>query len=118
MPQPLENSSEMSPAEERAAASTHSAVDTCCDAWMRTHEAVLANGGHKLAAHMQANTAYCRAMPPLSGPQNIRDFIACVAHGMLINVFLHSSATKLLYAAQVAHNTLPKRSPGPRKQAK
>jgi hypothetical protein len=54
-------------------------------------------------------------MPPLLGAENIRDFIACVAHGMLIGVIENKDATKLLYAAQVAFSaqsrTEPKRIP-------
>jgi hypothetical protein len=41
-------------------------------------------------------------MPVLAGYENVRNFIACVAHGMLIGVFDESDGTKLLYAAQVA----------------
>ena len=54
-------------------------------------------------------------MPPLLGAENIRDFIACVAHGMLIGTIENKDATKLLYAAQVAYLALnrpnPKRTP-------
>ena len=53
--------------------------------------------------------AYREAMPPLSGAQNIRDFIACVAHGMLMDVFSSEEASKLLYAAQVAASAESKR---------
>jgi hypothetical protein len=42
-------------------------------------------------------------MPPLSGPENIRDFIACVAHAMLIGAILGPDGARLLYAAQVAY---------------
>jgi hypothetical protein len=44
-------------------------------------------------------------MPPLSGDENIRDFIACTAHGMLIDAISGTDAARLLYAAQVAHTT-------------
>lgn len=46
--------------------------------------------------------------PPLSGADNIRDFIACVAHGMLIAAIEGPAGARLLYAAQVAHCTLEK----------
>lgn len=50
----------------------------------------------------EARKAYRAAMPALCGANNIRDFIACVAHGILLEIFERSDATKLLYAAQVA----------------
>ena len=49
-----------------------------------------------------AGAAFCRAMPPLRGRANIREFIDCVAHGMLINAIPANQGSKLLYAAQVA----------------
>jgi hypothetical protein len=45
-------------------------------------------------------------MPSLSGPDNIRDFIACVAHGMLIGAIRDTDGARLLYAAQVARGAL------------
>jgi hypothetical protein len=44
-------------------------------------------------------------MPSLIGAQNIRDFVACVAHGMLLEAIEDRSGGKLLYAAQVAFAT-------------
>jgi hypothetical protein len=55
----------------------------------------------------QARQAYRDAMPPLSGRQNISDFIACLAHGVLIHAIDEGLGNKLLYAAQVALSTLP-----------
>ena len=57
----------------------------------------------------RANKAYCEAMPALSYAGNIRDFIACVGHGMLIGVFQPEEASRLLYAAQVATSAEAKR---------
>jgi len=116
MPEPLENPPAPTPAEEPAA-SANPAAARCCDARSRTIQACLAKGDSEVAAYLDADDAYCRAMPPLSGIQNIRDFIACVAHGLIINVFLESTATKLLYAAQVAFNALPKGLPRGRRNA-
>ena len=50
-----------------------------------------------------AARAYREAMPPLSGTENIRNFIACVAQGMLLDVFTGPESTRLLYAAPVAN---------------
>jgi hypothetical protein len=44
-------------------------------------------------------------MPPLSGSENISDFIACVAHAMTAQIISPFMSTKLLYAAQVAYMT-------------
>lgn len=41
-------------------------------------------------------------MPPLSGQQNIQDFIACVAQGMLLGAILVADGSRFLYAAQIA----------------
>jgi hypothetical protein len=53
-------------------------------------------------AFKEVADAYREAMPPLTGADNIRNFIACVGHGMLLHIFKENEATKLLYAAQVA----------------
>ncbi|MFZ0746585.1 MAG: hypothetical protein WAM85_19415 [Terracidiphilus sp.] len=116
MPEQLENSSTPIPAETLITP-VNPAVAHCREVWERTYKATLETGAHRVAALFDASSAYCRAIPPLSGAQNIRDFIACVANGMITNVIGESKATKLLYAAQVAHNTLPKRAPRPTKPA-
>jgi hypothetical protein len=45
-------------------------------------------------------------MPQLSGQESIRDFIACVAYGMLIKTIAGPDGARLLYAAQVANSTV------------
>jgi hypothetical protein len=62
----------------------------------------LARGEHEVLAARSAGEAYCGAMPSLTGAQNIRDFIACVAHGMLLEAIEEKCVGKLLYAARVA----------------
>ena len=49
-------------------------------------------------------------MPPLSGYQNICDFIACAGYGILLGAIKDENGTKLLYAAQVALATVPRES--------
>jgi hypothetical protein len=50
------------------------------------------------------NTLGCyQAMPPLSGCENIDNFIACVAHGILLDVFTGAQSTRVLFAAQVTN---------------
>jgi hypothetical protein len=41
-------------------------------------------------------------MPSLSNASKVRDFISCVAHGLLIGVIDESKSAKLLYAARIA----------------
>jgi hypothetical protein len=101
-------------ANEPIGASANPAVARCLDAWERANKAERAKGKSKCDASIEANSAYRRAMPPLSGSENIRDFIACVAHAMIVHIFLDSTATKLFYAAQVAHTTTRSHSTQPK----
>ena len=87
------------------AAATNPGVARCVCAWIRVNRAERAKGKDKYGARSAANRAYLDAMPPLSGSENIRDFIACVTHAMIADIILESSGSKLLYAAQVAHAT-------------
>ena len=50
--------------------------------------------------------AFCKAMPQLSGQENIKDFIACVAYGILIKAIPGPEGARLLYAAQVANSAI------------
>jgi hypothetical protein len=82
------------------------AIKHCCAAWQRSYDAYMAaskgSSTDALFAAHNAGPAYCKAMPPLAGYENIRDFIACVAHGILIEAIPQQRANQLLYAAQVA----------------
>jgi hypothetical protein len=55
-----------------------------------------------MTAASKAAEAYRAALPPLTTGDNCRDFIACVAHGILLGAIDDKNAGKLLYAAQVA----------------
>jgi hypothetical protein len=93
------------------------AIARCCGAMDRTFSQAYAenlrregkspkegddNSFAYIYAVRAARKAYRAAMPALCGAHDIRDFIACVAHGILLEVFEGSDASKLLYAAQVA----------------
>ena len=78
------------------------AVERCCRAWNLTLEAALDEGINLVSSHLRANEAFRNAMPPLTTARNIRDFIACVAFGMMANTIDYAFAPKLLYAAQMA----------------
>ena len=79
------------------------AIKHCCDAWHRMYRATLAKGRPGVLARFWAERAYKKALPPLTGVANIRDFAACVAHGILIEAIQPAEGARLLYAAQVAH---------------
>jgi hypothetical protein len=84
----------------------NAAVQRCCAARERS----LCESSAKKREHFQAkecaDQAYRAAMPDLSGYENIRDFIACITHGMLCGSIHHIDDPKLLYAAQVAIGAL------------
>ena len=104
-------------ADEPIAASANPAVARCLNAWARTNKAERARGKSKLDASLEADRAYCDAMPPLSGNENIRDFIACVTYAMIDRIILADKGAKLLYAAQVAHTITRGQSTSPKTAA-
>jgi hypothetical protein len=92
----------MSNPTETQHAAANPAVARCCEAFNRTYKANIAIGQTRPAAIDSAAVAFREAMPPLVGHENIRDFIACVAQGILLGAIESSKSSKLLYAAQVA----------------
>ncbi len=78
------------------------AVTRCLKAWNRTYKESPKKKNDDYEAEKAANEAFRAAMPNLIGIDNIRDFIACIAYGMLNNIITDEQGTKLLYAAQVA----------------
>ncbi|MGA2906383.1 MAG: hypothetical protein ABSE36_01650 [Terracidiphilus sp.] len=48
------------------------------------------------------NKAYLNAVPPLSGHQNICDFIACINYASMAGVVTHKEATHYLANARIA----------------
>jgi hypothetical protein len=95
-----------SEAKEPIAASANPAVDRCMNAQKSAYHAEFAKCEDECDALEAAENAYREAMPPLSGYNNIRDFIACVVNAMLIGVIADNQGTKLLYGAQVALTTV------------
>ncbi len=93
------------------------AVACCMEAWARVYKAEKAKHKSDFAASQVAEKAYRDAMPPLSGYDNIRDFIACVANAMLIGAISDNQGTKLLYAAQVALTTVRRQPATPEPKA-
>ena len=76
------------------------AVARCCKAWKRVYRAEGAEDEYD--APRKAAEAYRAALPPLTSRENCRDFIACVAQGMLLGAIAEKDGGKLLYAAQIA----------------
>jgi hypothetical protein len=97
-----------------AAASENDAVARCRAAWKQAYDAARALGRDSYDATKFAREAYRTAMPALSSPDNIRDFVACIAHGILLEIIPQDQSTRLLYAAQVAI-TAHRKPPSPRK---
>jgi hypothetical protein len=102
------------------------AVRRCCAAWWRAYKEYMDRHDNDFLeqpyASQNAATAYFNAMPLLSGEDNIRDFIACVTHGIITDVLPNERCGQILYAAQVAlaaqqrKSTLP--TPSTRKSRK
>jgi hypothetical protein len=84
----------------------NAAIAHCCEAWKRRYKAEKANDEDDVFAAHYADESYRDALPALTDYEGIRDFIACVAHGMLIEAIQYKYGTQLLYAAQVALSTL------------
>jgi hypothetical protein len=82
------------------------AVKICSEAYERAHKAARRKNESRFYAADQAEMAFRKAMPQLIGQQNINDFIACVAYGMLIKAIPGPEGARLLYAAQVANSTV------------
>jgi hypothetical protein len=84
------------------------AVDICLQSYTSTMLEQLGKDDIEGADIEQAaRIAYAATLPKLSNADCIRDFIACVVHGMAIGAIPSSEGTRLLYGAQVAHSALP-----------
>ena len=78
------------------------AVAHCCKAWKKAFCAAINDDLPDYKAAPIACEAYRAAMPTLSTRDGCLDFIACVAHGILLRAISERDSSKLLYAAQVA----------------
>jgi hypothetical protein len=80
----------------------NTAVAHCCEVWELTRRQAREAGNSVVLSRVAAHKAFQKSLPPLTGLENIQNFIACVGHGMLIGAILTQDGTRLLYAAQVA----------------
>ena len=92
-------------------AESNPAVFRCCQKWEKAYQEAIDDKEDDDVAASRANCAYREAMPPLDGTRNVRNFIACVTHGLMIGAIDGSDYTRLLYAIQVAHTTRRVRKP-------
>ena len=68
-------------------------------------------------APSKAAEAYRAALPPLTSRENCRDFIACVAQGLLLGAIAEKDGGKLLYAAQIALSASGNQEKSPKSSA-
>ena len=103
-----------SEASEPIAVPENPAIARCLNGWACAYKLEKAKKDDHYEAVRKGNHGYHKAMPRLSGYENLRDFIACVAHGMLIGAIDGDDGTRLLYAAQVALGTVRRQPPAPK----
>ncbi len=87
--------------------SSKAALRRCCAAWQRAFDAYMEQTADRndidaVFAARPAAEAYRNAMPLLNGCDGVRDFVACTAHGILIDAIPREKGPQLLSAARVA----------------
>jgi hypothetical protein len=83
------------------------AIDRCSGIWTTIFRATLDKTSSISDANRCANMAFRMVLPPLSGYQNICDFIACAGFGILLGYIKPDVGSKLLYGAQAALGAMP-----------
>ena len=78
------------------------AVLHCWTAYEQTYALERGKGASIEDSYENGKMAYRQAMPCLSDQASIRDFVACVTHGMVLRLIPNQDGGKLLYAANVA----------------
>jgi hypothetical protein len=104
-----ENEIESGEPESPDRPSDNRVVLRCMRAYSRGYNKKLAEldeDESELRAKEAGSHAYLCAMPPVSGYENIRDFIACVTYGSLSGIIRQPDAEHYLSAAKVALGTL------------
>ena len=97
--------------------SKNPAVARCLDAWNSTYKALRDKSEWETTSIQGANKAFRCAMPTLDTPENIRDFVACVAYAMLFGAIEPANGSKFLYAAQVAYGAIKRQTAAPQPTA-
>jgi len=78
------------------------ALARCCKLWRRTYRAKYRSTESEWQASNKAGAAFRAALPPLTTPEDCRDFLTCVSFGISIKAIGEKDGGKLLYAAQIA----------------
>jgi hypothetical protein len=94
------------------------AIARCQDAWNSTYKALRDKNEWEATSMNGANKAFRCALPALDTPENIRDFVACVAYAMLSGAIEPADGSKFLYAAQVAYGAVKHQPAAPQPTAK
>jgi len=78
-------------------------IASCMRSWNYAHNK-RAEGKNPTAWECEkaGNKAYLNAVPPLSGLQNICDFIACINYASMAGIVSHNEATHYLANARIA----------------
>jgi hypothetical protein len=104
---PLDPKPAFEPAHQQSSPAQDNPTIARCEAeWILAYQSVLNKKKTPRQAVVEANWAYREAMPIPVGYSDICNFIACVIYGMLMGRFESKEATKLLYGAQIALNTV------------
>ncbi len=85
----------------------HVAVEVCCSSYLAAREKIREKNPSREELARIGQIAYCTVMPRLTGLKSIREFIACVVHGMAVGAIPSAEGTRLLYGAQIACTSLP-----------
>lgn len=101
----------MPQATHKSPAHSNPAVARCCFAWDQTYQQARAKGKGELFAAMDAAKAYRLNLPALDSVDAVRNFIACVAQGMLVGAITGPDGARFLYAAQIASSALRRQTP-------
>ena len=109
---PNPTSTSLDPGPAPSYSNPKTALRRCCAAWQRSFDAYMEQNEYKtdsdnIFAAKEAGEAYRNAKPMLSGYEGVCEFLACAAHGILIGAIPRDKSGQLLYAAQIALNTLP-----------
>ncbi len=82
---------------------TSAAVRRCCAAYQRALDAGKGSKNSKYPAW-----AYLDAMPQFTGPDSIRDFVACVARAAALEIYPGDFLISLLDGASLAFEAIPR----------
>ena len=85
----------------------HLAVEVCCSSYLSTTQPLRGKNISDENIAVAGKMAYCTAMPRLADPESIREYIACVVHGMGIGAIPTAEGTP----CSTARRSLTRRSP-------